>query len=51
MKLNDYPNFPCVGQVFAIQRHAISKKAARTQEKSSMAFPIIPRNPPMPRNL
>jgi predicted transposase YbfD/YdcC len=28
-KLNDYLNFPCVGQVFAIQRHAISKKSGK----------------------
>ena len=28
-KLNDYLKFPCVGQVFAIQRYAISKKSGK----------------------
>ncbi len=41
--LNDYLNFPFVGQVFAIQRHTIDKKTGK--ETKEMAYGLTSHTP------
>jgi len=36
-RLNDYLDFPFVGQIFAIQRHTVDKKQAKKRKKSLTA--------------
>lgn len=42
-QLNGYLNFPCVGQVFAIQRHTIIKKTGK--ETSEIAYGLTSHSP------
>lgn len=41
--LNDYLDFPCVGQIFAIQRHTIDKKSGK--ETHEMAYGLTSHSP------
>jgi len=42
-KLNDYINFPCVGQVFAIHRHTIDKKSGK--ESNEIVYGVTSHSP------
>ena len=46
--LNDYLDFPYVGQAFAIERIAIDKKPATPHAISPTALPAVPPNKPIP---
>lgn len=47
--LNDYLNFPHVGQAFMVQRLTTHKKAASKARISPMELPVKPRSWPAPR--
>ncbi len=42
-KLNQYLDFPCVGQIFAIQRHTINKKSGK--ESNEIAYGLTSHSP------